>query len=72
MNITVIGAGYVGLVTGTCLANVGNDVLCLELDAGLDMELDALKEVFLHADALEGMKALLENRKPSFQQPARV
>lgn len=34
MNITVIGAGYVGLVTGTCLADVGNDVLCLELDAG--------------------------------------
>ena len=34
MNITVIGAGYVGLVTGTCLADVGNDVLCVELDAG--------------------------------------
>ncbi|MHB1122025.1 MAG: UDP-glucose dehydrogenase family protein [Ramlibacter sp.] len=33
MNITVIGAGYVGLVTGTCLADVGNDVLCVELDA---------------------------------------
>jgi UDPglucose 6-dehydrogenase len=31
MNITVIGAGYVGLVTGTCLADVGNDVLCLDL-----------------------------------------
>jgi UDPglucose 6-dehydrogenase len=32
MNITVIGTGYVGLVTGTCLADVGNDVLCLDLD----------------------------------------
>jgi UDPglucose 6-dehydrogenase len=31
MNITAIGAGYVGLVTGTCLADVGNDVLCLDL-----------------------------------------
>jgi UDPglucose 6-dehydrogenase len=31
MNITVIGAGYVGLVTGTCLADVGNEVLCLDL-----------------------------------------
>jgi UDPglucose 6-dehydrogenase len=31
VNITVIGAGYVGLVTGTCLADVGNDVLCLDL-----------------------------------------
>ncbi|HRZ02602.1 MAG TPA: hypothetical protein P5024_13665, partial [Burkholderiaceae bacterium] len=28
MKITVIGTGYVGLVTGACLADVGNDVLC--------------------------------------------
>ena len=33
MKITIIGSGYVGLVTGTCLAEVGNDVLCLDLDA---------------------------------------
>ncbi|MCP9757729.1 UDP-glucose/GDP-mannose dehydrogenase family protein [Aquitalea sp. S1-19] len=32
MKITVIGSGYVGLVTGTCLAEVGNHVLCLDLD----------------------------------------
>lgn len=32
MNITVIGTGYVGLVTGTCLAEMGNQVLCLDLD----------------------------------------
>ncbi len=32
MNITVIGAGYVGLVTATCLADVGNNILCLDLD----------------------------------------
>ncbi len=32
MKITVIGAGYVGLVTGACLAEVGNDVLCLDLN----------------------------------------
>jgi len=32
MKITVIGTGYVGLVTGACLADVGNDVLCLDLD----------------------------------------
>jgi len=30
--IAVIGTGYVGLVTGTCLADVGNDVLCIDVD----------------------------------------
>ncbi len=32
MNITVIGTGYVGLVTGACLADAGNHVFCLDLD----------------------------------------
>ncbi len=33
MKITVIGTGYVGLVSGSCLAELGNDVLCLDVDA---------------------------------------
>jgi UDPglucose 6-dehydrogenase len=32
MKITVYGSGYVGLVTGTCLAEVGNDVICMDID----------------------------------------
>ncbi len=32
MNITVLGIGYVGLVTGTCLAEIGNDVVCFDVD----------------------------------------
>ncbi len=32
MRISVIGTGYVGLVTGTCLAESGNDVLCMDID----------------------------------------
>ncbi|MFP5302877.1 UDP-glucose/GDP-mannose dehydrogenase family protein [Cobetia sp. SIMBA_158] len=33
MKITVFGTGYVGLVTGTCLADVGHDVICMDVDA---------------------------------------
>src|SRR5262249_7163228 len=33
VKITLIGAGYVGLVTGACFAEVGNDVLCVDVDA---------------------------------------
>ncbi len=33
MRIAIFGTGYVGLVTGTCLAEVGNDVICVDVDA---------------------------------------
>ena len=33
MKITVVGTGYVGLVTGTCFAETGNDVICVDIDA---------------------------------------
>jgi UDPglucose 6-dehydrogenase len=32
MKITVIGSGYVGLVTGTCFAELGNDIICVDID----------------------------------------
>lgn len=40
MNITVVGAGYVGLVTGTCFAEMGNDVVCVDVD---EKKLEQLK-----------------------------
>ena len=33
MNIAVVGTGYVGLVTGTCLSETGNHVTCVDIDA---------------------------------------
>ena len=33
MKVAVVGTGYVGLVTGTCLAETGNHVICVDIDA---------------------------------------
>ena len=33
MRVTIFGSGYVGLVTGACLAEAGNHVLCVDIDA---------------------------------------
>ena len=40
MKVTIFGTGYVGLVTGTCLAEMGNHVVCVDVDAG---KIDRLK-----------------------------
>jgi UDPglucose 6-dehydrogenase len=56
LKITVIGTGYVGLVSGTCLAEVGNDVLCLDVDAD---KIRILNEggIPIHEPGLETMVA---------------
>ena len=41
MNVTIIGSGYVGLVTGACLADAGNTVFCLDLDEKKIAQLNA-------------------------------
>ena len=41
MNITVIGSGYVGLVSAACFAELGNHVLCIDLDK---KKINALKD----------------------------
>ena len=40
-NICVIGTGYVGLVTGACLADLGNDVTCVDIDEAKVARLNA-------------------------------
>ena len=52
MRVTIFGTGYVGLVTGTCLAEVGNDVVCVDVDADKIARLDR-GEVPIYEPGLE-------------------
>jgi UDPglucose 6-dehydrogenase len=54
MRITIFGSGYVGLVTGACLADAGNNVVCVDVDA---RKIDMLKrgEVPIHEPGLDAV-----------------
>jgi len=60
MKIAVIGTGYVGLVTGTCFAETGNDVICVDIDKG---KIDKLSsgQITIYEPGLE--KIFLRNQK---------
>lgn len=52
MKITVVGTGYVGLVTGTCFAETGNNVTCVDIDAGKVAKL-AAGQITIYEPGLE-------------------
>ena len=52
MRLTIFGTGYVGLVTGACLADVGHHVVCVDIDAGKVARLKA-GEIPIHEPGLD-------------------
>jgi UDPglucose 6-dehydrogenase len=56
MRVTIFGSGYVGLVTGACLADAGNHVICVDIDQG---KIDRLNqgEVPIHEPGLDAVIA---------------
>ena len=54
MKVTIFGSGYVGLVSGACFAEAGNNVLCVDVDAD---KIERLKrgEIPIHESGLEGL-----------------
>jgi len=56
LRVTIFGSGYVGLVTGACLADAGNDVVCVDVDAAKIARLNA-GEVPIHEPGLDELLA---------------
>ena len=61
MRITVIGSGYVGLVCGTCLSDVGNDVVCADIDADVVARLRSGDPSFFEPGLAELVRANLDS-----------
>src|SRR5580693_7568616 len=54
MKVTIFGSGYVGLVSGACLADVGNHVICVDINAARIEQLNR-DEVPIHEPGLEDL-----------------
>jgi len=71
MRVTIFGSGYVGLVTGACLADAGNDVLCVDVDA---RKIEGLKQgiIPIHEPGLDALiKSNIEADRLKFTTSAK-
>src|SRR5690349_7995670 len=71
MRVTIFGSGYVGLVTGACLADAGNDVLCVDVD---EKKISGLKQgiIPIHEPGLDSLiKSNVEAERLKFTTSAK-
>ncbi len=66
MNLAVVGTGYVGLVAGTCFAESGNDVICVDIDGKKVATLKGGKVPFYEPGIEELVRRNLEEQRLSF------
>ena len=66
MNVTVVGTGYVGLVTGACLASLGHSVVCVDIDESKIERLKRGEIPFYEPDLAEIVKDSIESERLSF------
>ncbi|PHF78028.1 UDP-glucose dehydrogenase family protein [Priestia aryabhattai] len=66
MKISVVGTGYVGLVTGVCLAEIGHEVICIDTDINKVNKLKEGKSPIYEPDLEEMMIKNIEERRLSF------
>lgn len=67
MNIAIIGAGYVGLVTGTCFAESGNEVICVDIDRARIERLGQGEVPFYEPGLAELVKRNIKDGRLSFE-----
>lgn len=71
MNLAIVGTGYVGLVTGTCLAEMGNQVVCIDSDAAKVEQLRAGHVPIYEPGLGELIEANVAEKRLSFTADAR-
>lgn len=66
MNIAIVGSGYVGLVTGVCLAHIGHRVICVDVDLNKIKRLKQGKVPIYEPGLEELLRKYLKNKRLSF------
>ena len=62
MNISIIGSGYVGLVTGVCLAKKGHSVTCYDVNKNIIDSLNSCKPTFFEPGLNDALIEVIDNR----------